>query len=456
LAGIDSDRVMKAGMDTYGKIIRQYAGEGELLSADGHKFDGKFEVAQTCSGRLVGLFYPDASIGTGVNMIDRTRRYGFIDYTLTGSTNDSFGLEAKVYVVGHKPWPDVSRGPADTLTLSGRELLLHSKSPKSRIEEYHFGLTNLEFTGCESSILESGGRARDKTTMDLSGLHVTLRQLPDYKLILKELIKKGGIDVTAEAIVRVTKKHDPDELSSILDDVCLLLSFARGTYMSWVYRDAFDKGGRLIASFSRNGYTKPFHGTEPLIDSTKNPEDLRYFLETCCGAYREAKDVLGLKLSLEYYIEAKSLVLMEPKYLTAFLPLEVLSSRYPERRIILTKKEFKTVRVEVAKLIQSLSLNKGKTSQLTKNISALNNIPIRQSLKGLFENLSVRLTDAELGRLIRLRNKIVHEGIWGDDEPSHYPDYKKLVSILDRTLLKILGYDGYFLDCLNGFRRSKL
>ena len=88
---------------------------------------------------------------------------------------------------------------------------------------------------------------------------------------------------------------------------------------------------------------------------------------------------------------------------------------------------------------------------MNAGIPELNRKTFRIILKAMFTDLDVKITGDELSRFINIRNSLVHEASFVTKD--YWQEYTLLISVLDRIFLKILDYNGVYLDITNKFER---
>lgn len=438
------------------KEFRKYKGLGELTTPNGKKYIGQFECAQLSDGLIRGVFTCDGSSDLGIEISKEFEGVVSGKFRLEGSSSPQESISAEVFING------LSHGDVLTVKFHGLSLTRICKS-KLKPSKFHFGITNFQFGRCVFSN---------------SNVKIGFIKIRGYGSILDSLKINGGVRATSMAIVELLKECEMKELENMLDDICLLLSFARATDINWIYYDAFSNDGRLLKSYHRDILTKGFRSGDPLIGTFPYPEELSPFLGKCLDNYKTKKRELGLDLAIGYYLEAKSFSTIELKYLAAITALEVLNGRYIGEKSILSKGFFKVLKEKIKGLVDDLSEGALKEeikspikqqfvgvdpvqalinirTTIIQKIPELNRFSFRHCLGVMFSQLSIPISDDNLKHLIDIRNKIVHSG-FSAETPLRYSDYSLLISLLDKTILKILGYDGYYLDRLNKFNRVKI
>ena len=205
---------------------------------------------------------------------------------------------------------------------------------------------------------------------------------------------------------------DLDTVIPMIDTLCKLLSLARGTKINWIYYDCCDSLGEKILSYLKNNIVWRYAGLA-LIDP-RNPNETATFLEQAYPLYISLKDRYGLENGIEAYLDAKREgVYLETRALVASVLLEFLSDKYVN-----------------------------KDGEFKKNLETM--------LKGLV----ILTSDVDLVRLKNIRNSLAHTASFiGNISEEHIQDYNFLIGMLDRVFLKILNYNGTFLDITNKFNR---
>lgn len=284
--------------------------------------------------------------------------------------------------------------------------------------EVHYGVTNFDFGACDRQ------RARDGTITEdfrayLNDFEITFRQARNYRDTISKLSKNHDVAITCEAIVNTTFAR-LGELEELLEDTATLLSFATGTYISWVYRDVYSSNA-LVESHLYANVTGPFIDGKWVID-VRNLGDcyMRTFLETTFPVYNNLKTELGLNLVIGYLVIANQV-------------------KYPEAEFLLNS-------VAAQCLLSHLSTQPATT----ENASSF-----KSGMTELLNHFGVVHIESELD-FILTRNKIVHTGRFPSGTVPHEATMK-LHNLMDRTILTVLGYRGkHYLNQANHCEREVL
>lgn len=292
---------------------------------------------------------------------------------------------------------------------------------KSRANEVRSGLSNFAFNGCEISKI-GNWHVRDKFTVKVKNQQIIFRQIEDHKKIIENFRRTKGVQITSEAISHI-RSDEIDKLRAILKNVESLLSFASGNYITTLYEDIYNEG-KLTKTILNPFKTMSYNHREFVIDCDHHWNcDLRKFLETTYEKFESLRDILGLKVVIEYYITSKTHQITQVKYLLGAVAFECLKSHFSD---YLKKK--------------------GKPPVLGS---------FRKKMKALFSEFDVTHTKKDL-RFINIRNSMVHEGDFPPQVQPH-DELLKLYNLIDRTILSILGFKGnQYLNIEKQFQREIL
>jgi len=299
-------------------------------------------------------------------------------------------------------------------------LRFYEQNPK-KIRIY-FGLVNFIFGGCEKTEIQNYGFKYDKFSVKIDGTDILFKQIEDYKTISEQLKSTKGILITSEAIL----EDDYSQIVSkekMIDDSLTLLSFATGTYITWIYEDIFE-GDKLVETKLLPHKTINYRHRDLVIDSDHLGQcDLKNFLEKVYTNYKNLKEKLGLYAVIEYYVCSKSINnLLEIKYLIAVTSLDCVTSYLSDYF---------------------------KEKEENVDLSTFKN-----RLIAILKEFKIDYVEAELD-FIKTRDKIVHTGKFPKNKSS-LDEYHKLINFIDRIILKILGYTGDYLNIENQYKKETL
>jgi hypothetical protein len=199
-----------------------------------------------------------------------------------------------------------------------------------------WGLTNLQFAGCEQGI--AGRPYKDSFKINIDRLTFIISHVDDYQQKINQLRITEGVDVTAKVIAEARYSELP-QAESVLEKVCYLLTLATMNWVTRLYKDVF-KGGEKISTTLLPYFTLPFKGGYYLIDMRDgNDCQLRRFLETTYANYIEQESNFPLKNVIEYYISSARQHSPENKFAIGYLGLDCLASNAPKYAEKIDKKK---------------------------------------------------------------------------------------------------------------------
>jgi len=223
--------------------------------------------------------------------------------------------------------------------------------------------------------------------------------------------------------------------------------------------------------------TKAYCGL-PCVDPS-NPSDTRTFLEVALPTYLTRKAEWRLAPGLiDTYLDSKA----ESDYLELrgtklAVTMEVLKEAFlaatgqPDH--LCSETEFNELRHELNTAIQAVLKNRewndSRRAMVYRNVPALNRVPFRQHIESLCAHLGLTLSERDIKLFVRCRDSLVHRGRFysqtADEReraslpplPNPDDEYFWLLHLLDRLLLRIVGYRGAYIDWSNpgGPRRLK-
>jgi len=388
------------------KPLREYRGTGIIRSAQGTEVSCEFILSQFPTGRLVLVCNSPDPVAFSLFREDIQNRP--LKGRFEGILTDSQAHVTIETIYLDRTTLDLTLNRPSFITFefipfSAAEVE-YQQIPSGAPVKYRIGLTNLLFLGTEW-ITRGSRHLLNKLPLNLPSGQIFLDLLKPYNEISSELAQTGGTQVTAELVAEVTIEGR-DRIRDLCDNLCILLSFATGTWISWLYEDYF-LNGQLAKTSLLSSKTLPYHHADNVIDITSGHE-LKDYLETSYPTYVQLKDSLGFNIVIEYYIHSKSTRILELEYLIATIGMDCLCSYLSDY--------FKA---------------KNKKADLGT---------FRKKLESLYEDISMPYAPNELG-FIKIRDKIVHTGRFPSGT-NRIDEYQKFINLYDRTILTALGYRG--------------
>jgi hypothetical protein len=442
-------------LNTYGKILRKYEGSGELVVEQGLTFACNFEIAQLANGHIAANFEVTQLQGKGMGF-----GRDIMPCILRGTTNEGWSLTAKGdFIFELQLGWDQSEGSYFRLSSPAAISEVIASSPE-KVEGQnrlvHFGLTNCEFVG-------------DTIPLNIDSTVLTIRKLSNYKEIIESLRANPATDVTAEAIVELSAGPDAGSIGDMIDNLHSLLSLAAGTYITWLYSDTYLADGTLAASLHRGDVSTAPFVTQRLIH--KGKAGMKRFLEVSYPNYKKYNQQYMLARAIDACLQSKLYPLAETKFSMAAMALEVLNSRfavtYGWEYIPISSNQFQRIKRQlkghINSLLEELSeklSDEGKAriviDSMVQKLPELRRPPFKQQLRLLCDEIGLVLSEDDL-TWTSVRHDVIHKGSFdGRSFEEWYPEYRKLLNLTERILLKILGYRGLYLDCRNDYQTTQL
>lgn len=340
----------------YGAVLKEYQGNGVLTSDQAGKARCTFRAFQLRDGAVVVLCDLERS--------GLTRTIAESAGSVTGETADGHEVE----VVGLF-WTSLHSSESRiTATYRAERLEIDiGKSLQSTKSRFH--LTNLTLPPEPIMMTHPVGP-------------VTTRPVDEYEGVVERLRMTKAIDVTAELEVVAS---DLQARCAAADDVCYLLSVARGTKINWITRvDELD--GRIAGENRSSRITKPY-GALPVIDY-RRLEDTGYFLNATIETYLQRRDAWHLSLGLiDAYLDAKSANdYLQLRGVKLAVAIEMLKSSFltatcrpwfirPEFEFEQTKGDLQK---KVKDVLKGAQWDSEERSALYKNLAGLNRFPLKR------------------------------------------------------------------------------
>lgn len=440
-------------LNSFGKIVRQYSGKGKIkLNIE---YDVDFEVAQTTNGNIYLLlisYRPLIKVRPGDEI------------KLDGKISDDYKIKCEGKII-NVVWVD-SGGKSKIIAYANYCTV--GKLPQKEKElSVIFGLTNLEIMGTYPYEYSQNDRKCSALQyyFNLEGFDILVRRISNYDKVINHIKYTRSIDISCIAIVQNVSTENLNEVEGIINNLCFLLTLAKGCKVSWLYYDVFLEDN-CIYSYFRNNITKPF-GKLKLI-STVPGKDLEYFVKKTFSRFIEMKELYELEKVINEYNDAKNeedyLEFRGLKLTTTIEHLKSCFLRNKNREYIIDEKLFETkkglVKPKIKKVLSGVFADEDEESinLMVKHYSGFNNFPFRKALSEICETFHVSINSNERDLFVKIRNNLVHTVQFLLDYKTPCLQYCFLITFIGQILLSMLDYDGYFLDWtkINEEKRTKL
>jgi hypothetical protein len=389
-------------LQRFGIHIEEFKGEGALSTVDRLLARCTFACAYLEDGRILaechleeGMLALVGALQTGPTLVD-----------LEGRTIEGLQVLARRATIG--TWEHtMGQGKPSRVLLRCPEVQVCSPEASAMTPvQVPYGVANLEFLGDEVRDFEVKGKrriARDTFRFHIGSKAIVVRQLTEYRAVVEQMKARRSLAVTAEATVEVADSPADLQLyDNMMDAICTLFSLAKGSKVRWIYSKILSDAGGLV---SMRMISRPSRFWVPggeVIGGATGAE-LKDFVAHSYDAYLQQSDKYNLPVAIGYYLASKSESEWNTRFILACTAMETL---------------------------------KGNLARHGKHGGSF-----RQLVEKMLSELGVSYTDEDLS-FIKLRDKVVHTGVLGKSFRETWPPYADLISLLDRTFLKILRYRG--------------
>ena len=475
-------------------FIKKYIGEGFLKSEDKIELPCKFETWQSENGEItlicncsildmdVPKYFPELnlektspvelkvlmawSIYSSINIFQQFKKFRIF----SGFTTDGSRITGEIgnyFNTNSESLRDDT--PRIKFEYYVKELTVNRDS-KENLQCVRFGVTNFKFTGNESQ--------GNILTLDLKGAkRLTIEKKNEYEGAIEYLENFKGVRVTSEISVEIDNDAEIKKSEDLANDLCELMSIACGTRVIWIYCYGYNTEGEIVSRFHRSSATRPY---QPMQLIRNDYIWLKSFLEDSYAVYVDKQELLrSNKYIINAYLDGKAqndyleqrgikLAVITGLFTELFLSLK------PEREHIIEAKEFNMLKSkleEVFKEVLDHSVDLSSRDKINQYISGcvsgVNRTPFNELLSDFCEYIGLK--EDNLQSIIDSKNKLIHKGKFicqtYEDKSKlvqEYPNFKDpwseysySLNFVDKCILKLLGYKGYYIN-QNNFKEEEL
>lgn len=313
------------GIEQYGKVVKSYTGTGALVGEDTH-MPASFQFAQYAHGKIyLRCVVSDPIFVRSESLYDA----GFDPppgLHFVGRTDQGYDIEATELAYtgagsAHLPFVRDGKEPAEPATVTWQYRCDATLRTARTAPAYVvFSLVNLLLFGNEWPI-------------HVNGHHVALRPVgsrEEYRDVRRELSSRGGRDVTYQAIVRMDPADTLQEMQKIVENLCTLLTLARGTPITWISYEAYSDTNELITSLLCDTFTKDYRKLDLIAEN--EGQRIVEFVETAYPRLQGCREQWGIDDVIAAYIDSKAEQgFMELRGLQLACCMEILKGKYLER-----------------------------------------------------------------------------------------------------------------------------
>ncbi|MBC8253082.1 MAG: hypothetical protein H8E35_03525, partial [Ardenticatenia bacterium] len=400
-------------LSSYGTCIYGYEGTGLLSLENDEEVECKFNAGQLKNGDVLLLCHsPEPCLPDCPN--------GFKGETVEGFEVTASGSIARGNYLPVSPGD--SHGMYQAYHLDRMRVELKTAPAPRNVS---FGLTNFVFSRSESCTVNgiSVGCLSLHLKQPQSEFDLFIRAVPEYQNVKARLQTVKDVDVTCEAVVEIPQVGDWKQLEQVADDLCYVLSIARGTKVNWVYREQRDQAGQLLSRTHCSRIPKPYCPW-PVIDP-RRPDETKAFVEGAYGVYVEKRE--GYRLDrgvIDAYLDAKAegdyVQIRGAKLAVAMEMLKTVFLKHPRSPVkayIMDQQRLDEALVEgiqeaIREKLQKAGVKRDLAEAMCSNgkIAGLNRRSFRHILEKFRKDIKLEICDTAFLRFVECRNKLVHEG----------------------------------------------
>jgi len=438
----------------YGVPIVQYHGQGVLTLKNSQTRNCSFVAGQLTTGEVLLLCtfpskYPPL-LTISANKFEGTTVEGFHLF-IGGSVTEISYL------------PDIPAGQDGTwATFQVREMHVQIRE-SSGVKRTHFGVTNLDIG--PTSFPSSGFGPLSLN----NGNYMTelwVRPIKDYRRKMRRLRTLKVTDVTCEITRENSNNEDIPQLTEVVNNLCYLLSVARGTKIQYIYCDQYDETDRLIY---RSHYSRLTKAYCPLtLIQSDDWKSTKVFIESAYPVYAAKCEAYRLNRgTIDAYLDAKAehdhLEMRGAKLAVALEILRDAFLKLLDPESVIDVEQFNglipVIQRSIGDVLQSAEIEKSLVDVICskEKILQLNRRSFGSILRRLCKEIDLN-AEKDINLFIACRNSLIHKGDFycntatEDDRrkceplPSGVHEFFFLTNFLDRVFLKLFTYTGKYIN----------
>ncbi|MGB9619045.1 MAG: hypothetical protein ACPL7K_01380 [Armatimonadota bacterium] len=447
----------------YGPFISDYAGRGHFAHTDGHDSDDvAFWSGQCPDGRIV-LACRDI-------IVDLDTDPNTLSFVGTTDTGLSFNTNGRLVVTR---W--TQQGEDRETLLLCTQVDVGTYPPLRERLHIWCGLTNFEFWGTEGYAITPSSAVL-AMPLNLRGSNSTysarLVRRSDYDMKENTLTAGHGIVPTAELELVLESGDQSDNIDSVAADMCQILSIAKGARIQWIYRRIVKESGTVLLTRHVHRVTSDYSASAIIGSRPRDGATMKLFIETAFPAFIRQRDSYELdKGVVNTYLDAKSdHDFIESRELKFAVAAEMLAhanlraTSHERYEAIMSQDDFQNCLPDLETCVKNCLTARNISQKTAKRIASrakeLNNTPFADILDQLFRGIGLTTARGDVKLFASCRNSLVHTGqsLSTNRPPDRdcpfaagwagsVQEYFFMQSLIDRTFLRILDYDGPYLDC---------
>ncbi len=447
--------------EEYGRVIRLYRGRGKLNLTNGNDLPCHITIQQVESGRI----YVTCKLSPKVTQDASNLQFltNFSAHTIGnihGKTKDGMCFKSQGKLILIHSSINIFSSKSSRLILIAQEIRFWPElEKKERSNGYTFSVVNFEFVGdtLVEKVVQNNTKQIEQSYSDLVlkapwGTAV-VKPIPGYDSIVKKLKAEKGISITCKIVAEPATNMELEELICKMDELCRLLSLSRGTKITWINVEEYTKDGITCGIILKNAVTWPFSSL-PLIDPRER-SDTPLFIEKAYPTYLTLHTLYNLDIAIEQYLDAKrATAYLETRALAAVALIDSLQQQCAScHELTEIVKDFGKQNVLLQDCLKNFvasafpSIKQEEMTEILGKIPELNRRSFLNLLKKWMDSLGLQILDSELSAIKNTRNALAHRMCFkSSDGQEKVREYFRLINLIDQVFLKLLDYEGYFIN----------
>jgi len=340
-------------------------------------------------------------------------------------------------------------------TIACKDVAFKKNTLENTKIQYRFKITNFKFIGNQRYKVNET-TIQTELKISINGIDIFIRPVSKYNKIIKDIEYTHNVAVTADLLVEGSIENK-DNIIQIVDNICSLLSLAKGTKINWISYTLENNNGEVLEKYYSNRVTKSYSAL--MLISYENPSDLKKYLESTYGNYINKINDWKFNNIIEEFIDAvKEGDYLELRGLKLAATMEFILGKYKSLNnceFYIPKDEFDEKKIDsrIKKALEcklSGILTIKQIGSLSKGTRGLNRLTFKDSLDKLYDDLKFTLSKEEKEKIksfIELRNNLVHRSDFQPfKETNSWNNFRFMLAFVSKIILGLLGYVGNYLD----------
>ena len=421
-------------MQIYGSPFPSYEGAVVVEDKDTsqEKARGYFEAVQAPDGEItIGCFFPGGAWECAENDIrNHNLRYHARDGGWSLQTEGGiFILSERCYKFMYEVVIKVTR--------------MRAKQPSHRenpdYDSLRFAIANLVLGGI------TGNQTPRPITFNFQNIPLTVKPVEDYLGRVRRLQAVGGIEHTVDVEIKLphSARKSLDESVDLMTDLTSILRLWSGNKLNWLYGEGYTYGGNPSEVLHQSPILGDYSNTVLFFGLSVSLCELT---KTVPIPQERALNARNIREHIDGFVDScKTGQSWETSAIAAATLLDALAAQYAViqgKSEILSEDCFnRKVLPALESVIKSIKLQKDVKDQLKSKFQGMYRTSMRRKVKFLSDELQLCMNSKLRGRVVDVRNELVHKGRFPDRARSQ-SDCNLLLWMDFAILCRLVGYEG--------------